>query len=121
MDESVLDKIDVTGKSGLGVKWVVCVCVCIQRLVSLFVCSFTMLRTVLKRSVRLYSTTTNSTSLRVSAKEVAPTVAQAPNRATTWSENQRAKHVAMSGPRFEQMTLEAQVDLKTRFRQIILG
>ncbi|KAI7887211.1 hypothetical protein K492DRAFT_139816 [Lichtheimia hyalospora FSU 10163] len=67
-----------------------------------------MLRTVLRRSVRLYSTTTNSTSLRVSAKEVAPAVAQSPNRATTWSENQRAKHVAMSGPRFEQMTLDAQ-------------
>lgn len=74
-----------------------------------------MLRTVLKRSVRLYSTTTNSTSLRVSAKEVAPAVAQSPNRATTWSENQRAKHVAMSGPRFEQMNLEAQVDYRFAF------
>lgn len=110
MSECVLDEIDVTGKSGLRVQVGFVGIVCVYRLVVSFCLFFTMLRTVLRRSVRLYSTTTNSTSLRVSAKEVAPAVAQSPNRATTWSENQRAKHVAMSGPRFEQMNLEAQVD-----------
>ncbi|KAG2221775.1 hypothetical protein INT45_003415 [Circinella minor] len=51
-----------------------------------------------------------TTSLQPSAKEVAPSVAQAPNRAATWSRDQRPKDEAMVGPRFEQMDLAAQPD-----------
>ncbi|KAI8140542.1 zinc-finger domain-containing protein [Fennellomyces sp. T-0311] len=57
----------------------------------------------LKQSVCRYTT-----SLQPSAKEVAPAVTQSPNRATTWSRDQRPKHEAMKGPRFEQMNLETQ-------------
>ena len=34
---------------------------------------------------------------------------QDPNRATTWSRSQKAREVAMSGPRFEQTIVELQV------------
>lgn len=36
-------------------------------------------------------------------------VAQAPNRATTWSRSQQPRAKAMVGPRFEQTIMEAQV------------
>ncbi|CAO3670602.1 hypothetical protein G6F70_005504 [Rhizopus microsporus] len=49
-----------------------------------------------------------TTSLQPTAKSVAPTAEQAANRATTWSENQRAKADALKGPRFEQMDLSTQ-------------
>jgi hypothetical protein len=35
--------------------------------------------------------------------------AQAPNAGTTWSENQRPKQEAMTGPRFEQTDFDLQV------------
>ena len=53
-----------------------------------------------------------TTSLQPSAKGVAPSVAQAPNRVGTWSREQRPKDEAMSGPRFEQMDLAAQVNIE---------
>lgn len=36
-------------------------------------------------------------------------VMQAPNRATTWARSQESRAKAMSGPRFEQTIMEAQV------------
>jgi len=36
-------------------------------------------------------------------------VAQAPNRATTWSRSQKPRGQAMTGPRFEQTIMELQV------------
>ena len=68
----------------------------------------------LKQSVCRYTT-----SLQPTAKEVAPAVAQSPNRATTWSRDQRPKHEAMRGPRFEQMNLAAQVN-KLNLLQLII-
>ncbi|KAI9314777.1 zinc-finger domain-containing protein [Dichotomocladium elegans] len=62
-----------------------------------------MLRTALRQSTRLYTT-----SLAPSAKQVAPSIAQSANRAATWSKSQRPKEDAMVGPRFEQMTISAQ-------------
>lgn len=36
---------------------------------------------------------------------------QEPNRATTWSRSQKARELAMSGPRFEQTIVELQVSI----------
>ncbi|KAI8984461.1 zinc-finger domain-containing protein [Mycotypha africana] len=50
----------------------------------------------------------STTELQPSSKSVAPDVQQAKNRATTWSETQRSKAQAMTGPRFEQMDINTQ-------------
>ncbi|KAL1931751.1 hypothetical protein VTP01DRAFT_9894 [Rhizomucor pusillus] len=63
-----------------------------------------MLRQVFARTARRCY----STSLQPSAKQVAPQIQQAPNRATTWSASQRPKDLAMVGPRFEQADIAAQ-------------
>jgi len=56
--------------------------------------------------VRLSS---SSSAVPTEAKPIPPAVAsQAPNRATTWSTNQRARPAGQSGPRFEQTVMELQ-------------
>lgn len=66
-------------------------------------------RTSLRQASLKSFTAAYTTSIQPSAKPIAPEVPQAENRATTWSESQRAKADALVGPRFEQMDLAAQV------------
>lgn len=55
--------------------------------------------------VRLSS---SSSAVPAEAKPIPAVASQAPNRATTWSTNQRARPAGQSGPRFEQTFMELQ-------------
>jgi NADH dehydrogenase (ubiquinone) Fe-S protein 6 len=58
---------------------------------------------------RTYSSTSASTSaVPAEAKPVPSLVPQSPNRAATWSTEQRPRPAGQSGPRFEQTTMELQ-------------
>ncbi|ORY94396.1 zinc-finger domain-domain-containing protein [Syncephalastrum racemosum] len=67
-----------------------------------------MLRTSLATVRPLYRIARYSTQLQPTVKSVAPGAPQSPNRATTWSRDQRPKDDAMQGPRFEQTDIAAQ-------------
>lgn len=60
--------------------------------------------------VRLSSSSSSSSSSAVpaEAKPIATVAPQAPNRASTWSTNQRPRPAGQSGPRFEQTVMELQ-------------
>jgi NADH dehydrogenase (ubiquinone) Fe-S protein 6 len=59
--------------------------------------------------IRLSSSSSNTSAVPAEAKPIPAAVApQAPNRATTWSTNQRARPAGQSGPRFEQTDMELQ-------------
>ncbi|KAH9065739.1 ubiquinone oxidoreductase 20 kd subunit [Lactarius vividus] len=59
---------------------------------------------------RLYSSNPATTPPAVSteAKQRAATVAQSPNRTTTWSTSQHPRPAGQSGPRFEQTIMDLQ-------------
>jgi len=64
------------------------------------------------RCTRLSSSITpsiaNAVTPALRPASIAPTAQQAPNKAETWSRNQRSRADALSGPRFEQTSLEFQ-------------
>ena len=59
--------------------------------------------------IRLSSSSSSSSAVPAASKPIpAAVVPQSPNRATTWSTNQRPRPAGQSGPRFEQTAMELQ-------------
>jgi hypothetical protein len=56
----------------------------------------------------LSSSTSSSKAVPAEAKPIPSVVPQSPNRAATWSTNQRPRPAGQSGPRFEQTNMELQ-------------
>jgi NADH dehydrogenase (ubiquinone) Fe-S protein 6 len=68
-------------------------------------------------TVTTATTADSQTTPQVTEGPVPTTVSQAPNRAEVWSRSQKPRSTAMTGPRFEQTDLDAQVGFRNAERE----